>query len=218
MRLFGLLFITLIGLLSFGVFANTWESIVEKSPTDSMIEDKEYLEAVTWMYSEQMTKYINPIAFQPESLVTREQAAKFFVQYATKIAFKTIDTTRYCAFDDLESADPTLKNDILQSCLLYLFKGTQWQFFPKELLTKAQVLTVLLRITESQPLDESWNPRWLKPYEIAYAKQYTKVTDVMALDQPITRYELALLLWRVKGGNWEEIDEKSKEIEGNEGK
>lgn len=199
MRLTGLLFITLIGLLSFGVFANTWATIVEQSPTDTMIEDKEYLEAVTWMYAQQMTKYIDPIAFQPESLVTREQAAKFFVQYATKIALKTIDTTKYCSFDDLESADPTLKNDILQSCLLHLFKWTQGNFFPNEYMTKAQALTVLLRIS-GNVLDESTNPRWKNAHEVALEKGYTKVTEVMDLDRPMTRYEMALLLWRGRKG------------------
>jgi hypothetical protein len=65
-------------------------------------------------------------------------------------------------------------------------------------------LTVLLRITESEPLDESWTPRWLAAYELSKERGYTKAIDVMALDAPLTRYELALLLWRVKGGTREE--------------
>jgi hypothetical protein len=61
-------------------------------------------------------------------------------------------------------------------------------------------LTVLLRITESEPVDESWTPRWVRAYEISKERGYTKATDVMALDVPLTRYELALLLWRVNNG------------------
>jgi len=162
-----------------------------------LLEDKEYIEAVTRMYDQQMTKYIDPIAFRPDDLLTRQEAAKFFVGYATKIAFKTIDTSRYCSFDDVDQADPTLRNDILQSCLLRLFKGNQGKFFPQEYLTKAQALTVLLRITETEPLDESGTPRWLRVYEIAKEKWYTKEADVNVLDRPVTRYELALLLFRV---------------------
>lgn len=156
------------------------------------------------MYEQQMTKYLDPIAFRPDDLLTRQEAAKFFVGYATKIALKTIDTSRYCSFDDLEQTDPTLKNDVLQACLLRIFKGNQGAFHPLQPLTKAQALTVLLRITESEPLDESWTPRWLRAYEISKERGYTKAIDVMALDAPLTRYELALLLWRVKGGTREE--------------
>lgn len=187
-------FVLVVGIVS----ANT--GVQENNAVVStMIEDKEYLEAVTWMYSQQMTKFLDPIAFQPESLVTRAQAAKFFVNYATKIAGKTIDTALYCTFDDLESADATLKNDILQSCLLRLFKGTQGNFFPNEYMTKAQALTVLFRIN-NEIVDETMNPRWSAVHAKAVEKGYTKVVDVMDLDRPMTRYELALLLWRVKGG------------------
>ena len=77
------------------------------------------------MYDQQLTKYVDPLAFRPDDLVTRQEAAKFFVGYATKVALKTIDTSRYCSFDDLETTDPTLRNDVLQSCLLRIFKGNQ---------------------------------------------------------------------------------------------
>lgn len=166
--------------------------------SSGVVEDKEYIEAVTRMYDQQMTKYVDPLAFRPDDLVTRQEAAKFFVGYATKIALKTIDTSRYCSFDDLETTDPTLRNDVLQSCLLRIFKGNQGKFRPFEFLTKAQALTVLLRITEEEPLDESGTPRWLRAYEISKANGYTKLEDVMTLDVPLTRYELVLLLWRVK--------------------
>ena len=63
-------------------------------------------------------------------------------------------------------------------------------------MTKAQALTVFLRI-DGTVLDESKNPRWKNAYEVALEKGYTKVTDVMALDKPMTRYEMALLLRRV---------------------
>ena len=119
------------------------------------LEDKEYLEAVTRMYAEQMTRYIDPIAFRPADYVSRQEAARFFVRYATNTLGQTIDTSRYCAFDDLDQADFTLRNDILQACLLRLFKGTQGKFFPEQLLTKAQALTVLLRMTYERQLDES---------------------------------------------------------------
>jgi hypothetical protein len=198
MRFVGLSVVVIVTTFLCGVhvFANTGEQVIPQE-VQAMIEDKEYLDAVTWMYEQQMTRFVDPIAFMPEQYVTRAQGAKFFVNYATKIAWKTIDTSRYCAFDDLDQADSSLKNDILQSCLLRLFKWTQGNFFPNEYMTKAQALTVLLRI-DGKSLDESKNPRWTHVHEIALEKGYTKVVDLMALDKPMTRYEMALLLWRGK--------------------
>lgn len=121
MRFVGLLAFVLPFLCVMNVFANTGEQVIPQE-VEAMIEDKEYLEAVTWMYEQQMTRFFDPIAFMPEQYVTRAQGAKFFVNYATKIAGKTIDTSLYCSFDDIDQSDPSLKNDILQSCLLHLFK------------------------------------------------------------------------------------------------
>ncbi len=184
------------GLWMFVLFASCLFAVPLLAEDSSFLEDQEYIQAVTWMYDQQMTKYLDPIAFRPADLLSRQEAAKFFVGYATKIALKTIDTSRYCAFDDIDEADPTLRNDVLQSCLLRLFKGNQGNFFPQEFLTKAQALTVLLRITEIEPLDESWTPRWSVVYEKAKEKWYTKEADINALDRAITRYELSLLLRR----------------------
>lgn len=135
-----------------------------------MLDDTEYVKAVVRLHEQQMTKYSDPALFRPEDVVTRQEAAKFFVGYATKIALKTIDTSRYCSFSDLDQIDPTLKNDVLQACLLRIFKGNQGAFHPTQAMTKAEALTVLLRITETDQLDESGTPRWLRTYEIAKEK------------------------------------------------
>ncbi|MDP2669998.1 MAG: hypothetical protein Q8O99_03220 [bacterium] len=107
------------GVLFFVVFA------FDVTAQSSLLDDVEFVEAVNWMYSKQMTSYKEPEQFRGEDLVSRQQAAKFFVGYATNVLYQVIDTSRYCSFDDLQDADPTLKNAILQSCLLRLFKGNQ---------------------------------------------------------------------------------------------
>lgn len=109
---------------------------------------------------------------------------------------QTIDPSRYCSFDDLDSADQTLKNDILQACMLRLFKGNQGLFHPERLLSKAEALTVLLRTQESASLDESGTPWWRDVYDRATQQGLTKEADVYALEKPLTRYELALLIHR----------------------
>ncbi|USN55800.1 MAG: S-layer homology domain-containing protein [Candidatus Peribacteria bacterium] len=52
--------------------------------------DPEFSKAVTWMYENGLTRYNTSQAFQPDSWVTREQAAKFFVEYNN---YKELDTS-----------------------------------------------------------------------------------------------------------------------------
>jgi hypothetical protein len=43
--------------------------------------DQEFVDAHQWMYEYEMTKYAQVADFQPNSWVTREQAAKFFLAF-----------------------------------------------------------------------------------------------------------------------------------------
>jgi hypothetical protein len=53
----------------------------------------------------------------------RDEASKFFVQYAKESLGLTPDTSNIsCEFSDLDSAWPDLKNLIKESCQLGLFK------------------------------------------------------------------------------------------------
>lgn len=67
-------------------------------------------------------------------------------------------------------------------------------------MTKAEVITVLVRISEWE-LDESQDPRWTLYVETAQQSWMTKETDMSRFEQPVTRYEIALLMWRLVSGN-----------------
>lgn len=103
-----------------------------------------------------------------------------------------------CAFSDLENADSSLTEYILTSCKLGLFKWAKWFFFPTESITKAQAITVLIRALQ-WPQDETTNPRRKNYHQQARALSLTKEQDVFALDQDVTRYEMALILYRASG-------------------
>ncbi|MDP2669997.1 MAG: hypothetical protein Q8O99_03215 [bacterium] len=69
-------------------------------------------------------------------------------------------------------------------------------FGPHDPLTKAQALTVIIRMLDEKQLDESgelWRQAY---YDRARELELVKETDVAALDRPVTRYELSLLLYR----------------------
>lgn len=147
------------------------------------------------MYNNAMTKYSSIADFQPESLVTREQAAKFFVAFDRSLG-RDAETEMYCVYSDEAIIDATLMNSVQSACNRKLMLGSAGKFRPTEALTKAQALAVIIRIKLGQK-DETGNPRWSMYFTEAKSAGYTKESNVWNLDKPVTRYELALLLRRV---------------------
>ncbi len=108
MRFSVLISVVAITLTSMGVYA-------QAEPSSQNIELKA---AVEWMHTNGMTKYDNPDEFRSDDVLTRQEAAKFFSEFAINVLYKDIDQNKFCGFDDLEEADPSLKNHIISSCLL----------------------------------------------------------------------------------------------------
>lgn len=159
------------------------------------LNDPEFDAALAWMYETGLTKYNTADAFRPYDTLTREQAAKFYAEFAVKALGMTVTTTVQPDFADLSTADATLRDSIVQSYQLGLFKGTAGNFLPQAPLTKAAALTVLVRAlagTQDENVEPWWSNYFLKAKELGL----TKETDVYAIDRSITRYEVALMLYR----------------------
>lgn len=159
--------------------------------------DQEFLDAHQWMHENDMTRYAQVTDFRPDARVTREQAAKFFVAFDRVVMWRDMETMMYCVYADEASFDPTLAWSIQSACNRNLMRGSWELFGAKEYLTKAQALTILIRSLDSAK-DENVTPRWKNYFVAAQSKKLTKEVDVYALDRPLTRYELALLLRRVE--------------------
>lgn len=147
------------------------------------------------MYETGLTQFNTVDAFRPYDTLTREQAAKFYSEFAVKVLGKEVSTAVQPDFTDLSSADASLKDSIVKSFQLGLFKGTNGMFMPQAPLTKAAALTVLVRATEGNQ-DENVEPWWSNYFLKARELGLTKETDVYAIDRGITRYEVALMLYR----------------------
>jgi hypothetical protein len=160
--------------------------------------EQEFIDAHKWMYVNEMTKFANITEFQPDSYVTREQAAKFFVAFDRVVMWRDAETLMYCVYSDEATFDATLALSIQSACNRNLMRGSNDVFGATEYLTKAQALTILIRSIQSEKLDETGTPRWKNYFVAAQEAKLTKETNVYAVDKPLTRYELALLLWRVQ--------------------
>ena len=80
--------------------------------------------AISWMYDHGFTSVQNADDFLATRFIKREEAAKYFVQFATDILNQEADTSlnRCKFFSDINSSDAALKDYVIQACQLGIFK------------------------------------------------------------------------------------------------
>jgi len=180
---------TLLAIVSFPVFANS----------SDVLTDQEYLDAVQWMYSKSITKYNNWADFSPHHIVLREHAAKFFTEFSVNMMYNSIDTAeKDCDFKDLIQWDPTLTNSILNACYLDIFYGNRDRFYPTQPLTKAEAIVALVRTLDGKQVETNESIRRKNYTKRANELGVSKETDASTQDRVMSRYEMALLLYRAK--------------------
>ena len=186
-----------------------WEKIAwpGRNVMDAFVvieDDSQYREdlqkAIIWMYDNWMTRYNEPVSFKASNPINREQAAKFFGVLAETIYEKTEDETKNCQFSDLISADPTLQENIVQSCKMWLFQWYAGKYDPKKNLTNSQALAVLSRIVNWK-LEESINPRYRNYYQSGNLWRYVfanwlKIWSIWLAEKQATRWEIAVMMYR----------------------
>jgi len=153
--------------------------------------------AITWMYDEWLTIHNTIQGFWMHNHMTREHAAKFFGVFATmknkKLWIEPDMHNTSCIFSDIKNANKTLWENIYESCQLWIFKWNNGKFRPKNTLTNAQAITVLMRIVVGQ-MEEP------KLYYIHYLNKAKELGIVSSIDvsKNITRWEAAILIYRAR--------------------
>ena len=182
--------------------AGPWRDVMDAFVVieDNSKYDEELQEAINWMYEKWMTKFNDPISFMAKDPINREQAAKFFWVLAENIYEKEPSGGNYCNFRDLSMADPTLQENIVQSCELWLFQWHDWKFSPKSNLTNAQALAVLSRIVNGK-LDESNVPWYWNYYKsdnlwTHVIANWLKIGSISSAEKQATRWEIAVMIYR----------------------
>ncbi|AHB41564.1 hypothetical protein P148_SR1C00001G0774 [candidate division SR1 bacterium RAAC1_SR1_1] len=168
----------------------------------SVEKDPELQEAIRWMHDNGLTSFLTIGEYKPFEVLTREQSAKIFDVFAKIFDFSqdklTSTLPTECQFKDLAKADQTLTTHIQNVCKMEILKGGNQLFDPKNTLTKGQFITALIRLVEGKKLDESKNPRWTAYYQNALDMGIVGPADAITFDSPITRYEVALFLYRFR--------------------
>lgn len=150
------------------------------------------------MYANGLTKYDTLSGYRPQDPVLREESAKIIAQAYRILGYPQESKNSQCSFSDEKSFDSSLSGFIADSCKWGIFKGSNGHFLPHKTLSKAESLTVLMRIFEGNSSSENFTPRWTMYFVKAKAIGLTKEGNVNSLDRPTSREELALLIYRFK--------------------
>lgn len=153
--------------------------------------------AIDRMYNNWLTKFNTPDTFMYSRWLRRDEAAKFFVQYAKQL-WKTPDYSKKCNFKDLNQAWDDLRDIVVESCQLWLFQWSNSKFMPAQNLTNAQAVTVFMRLKEWFK-DENWRHFALYYWSSAASKWYLKWTEMdyeTNFDNETTRWNVALMMYR----------------------
>ena len=80
-------------------------------------------DAISWMYDNGLTIHNNKTDFNATRGLRRDEAAKFFVNFATLLGKTTyVKTTSQCTFSDINTSRSDLKDIVIESCRLGLFQ------------------------------------------------------------------------------------------------
>ena len=107
-------------------------------------------DAISWAYNQGLTKYRTSANFYPHNVLRRDEAAKFYVNFAEFLGKTTytVEASACNSFTDLHKAHNDLLPYITASCRMGIFKGDNGKFLPTNSLTNAQAVTVLMRIID----------------------------------------------------------------------
>ena len=161
----------------------------------------------TWMFDNGLTT-MSQENFRPADPITRGEAAKNFNQMAGVLNLEKTRTESECEFNDLEWYDFTLVPNIIEACQYGLVKWSQWNYFPNNQISEAELITVVVRMLMGLQ-DETQSPWWTAYHEMG---QWLGILDgetVWDLDTPATRETVGT--WLYRGAN---VDTTAAQEEG----
>lgn len=174
----------------------SWSTI----PNSNMdaITNPEFIEAIHWMYDNKLTKYNSVESYSPYNTITRAQVAKIIDKFSTLLNLTLSPTLTSCTFADTNDLDEELKTSIKNVCEKWIMKGSNGNFLPNDIIYKSQFVAMLMRLFEGKSLDETTTPRWKNYFEKANELGIITPSDAITFENPISRYEVAMFLYKFK--------------------
>jgi hypothetical protein len=158
--------------------------------------------AIQFFVDNNLTNANDVAGFNPFNTATREQAAAL-INRGLPVAGVTLTSTKpleQCTFTDENLMDPTLTLDVTTACVNGLVNGYNGKFMPKDVLTRGALMAMLSRALDPETAparnaaEATSANRWTPHY------QYLNERGIFNQDNgqnPVSRYELALVVFRI---------------------
>ncbi|GHW02551.1 hypothetical protein AGMMS50249_3370 [candidate division SR1 bacterium] len=163
----------------------------------ALVDDPEFNEAIRWMNDKQITNYATPMSYMPFQTVTREQMAKMIAGFAKATSLMIVRNEGSCSFSDV-AKDSEFLSSIYEVCTYGVMNGSNGKFNPKQTVTKAEFISMIIRLVEGNTINENVNPRWTNYYQKAIDLSIISAQDTITFTSPIVRYEVAIFFYRLK--------------------
>lgn len=154
-------------------------------------------QVITWFHDAWFTVFDSYEAYKPTETIRRDHTAKI-IEIAFARWWNDAQWPRgtRCAFNDTARVEAVILDQIQQLCQRQIMKGNNVSFAPFANLSRVQALTLVERLLKG-PLPQT-TPRWDATIMRASQDNYLPDRrDNSLLGQPITRWELADLLYHV---------------------
>lgn len=152
------------------------------------------------LYNYELTQYQGTRDFWPERYLTREEAARFVVEFAINVLCRSPKFTYTNQFNDLQISDPTLTPYIRQSYEYGIFYG-DWAgafygftttFRPKDSISEDELIAVIIRTITDTYNDTRPKENWAKNYYnfLNGSVKNTQLRDTIRWNVAETIYDL----------------------------
>ncbi len=158
---------------------------------------EEFNKALSFLWSYEMTKFDSVDGYDPNRNLSREEAAKLFANFAMHVLCRQPDKSLNINYSDTANADPSLTPYITLAYQLGLMKGSgqgDGLFRPYEMISKAEVNAVLIRMILKAYLNETSLANWFSNYNEVATK--LGIINQWAGLQSVPRNDVALMLFR----------------------
>lgn len=143
-----------------------------------------------------LTSYSDTDAYNPDSWLKRNEAAKILVNFAKNVLCRQPkDTYKEWMYKDIAGTDATLLPYIKQAYEYGIMKWGKWKFRPLDRISKQEFIAGMMRILLNSYLAE-WNSSdWYKNYETVFADYGLKT--LVLTDTTINRYDMSKLFYKI---------------------
>lgn len=179
-----------------------WETVIENLNTlvwwIDPYKDPELLEAIYWMHDNGLTIHNNPSDYKPFDTLNKIAAAKIFDKFSTMLGLSTTwdFVPSECEFTDIKNLNNTDQQHIINICKKWIMKWNNKLFSPDSNLNKSHFVVSLVRMFQWKHLDENVNPWRQNYFNEAQELGIVVPSDAITFDNPISRYEVALFLYK----------------------